>query len=313
MSTEHRDPEFVEQILGGEDLPPPPPPIRNGHDKHAAWIIRGREAGWLAEGAEELFLSATLRATLDAKDAAAKAWLREGREARWVLRTKAGKLYVNPDGNTPNPRPISDLDDDETPIVCETLEPIPITSIAPRTWAYGNFLLFGHAAVLGAVDGGGKGAHAVAIALSMITGRELLGDKVWRTGPVVIITYEDDQMEWRRRIAAACLHHDIDYDAVISSFYFITRPRSQITFAARLTSPGEVSRIGFPHSEAIIQHLKAVKPALFIVDPFNRAHALEDGNSNVMIALVAGEISRIAAEAGCAALVLHHLRKGSNG
>jgi RecA-family ATPase len=75
--------------------------------------------------------------------------------------------------------------------------------IPPRPWAYGHFLLFGQAAVIGAVDGCGKGAQAVAIALAMITGRELLGERVWRTGPVAIITDEDDEMEWRRRIAAA--------------------------------------------------------------------------------------------------------------
>jgi hypothetical protein len=49
------------------------------------------------------------------------------------------------------------------------------------------------------------------------------------------------------------------------------------------------------------------------VDPFNHAHALDDGNSNVMIAQVAIEISRITAEALVAGLVLHHLRKGATG
>ena len=41
--------------------------------------------------------------------------------------------------------------------------------------------------------------------------------------------------------------------------------------------------------------------------------SLEDGNSSVVIALVAGEISRIAAEYGVAALVPHHLSKGAAG
>ena len=50
-----------------------------------------------------------------------------------------------------------------------------------------------------------------------------------------------------------------------------------------------------------------------IVDPFNHAHSLEDGNSNALVARVAGEMTRIAQAAACAVLVLHHLRKGSNG
>jgi len=49
------------------------------------------------------------------------------------------------------------------------------------------------------------------------------------------------------------------------------------------------------------------------VDPFNHAHDIDDGNNNVMIAKVAGEVGRIAEQSGAAALVLHHLRKGSSG
>jgi hypothetical protein len=51
--------------------------------------------------------------------------------------------------------------------------------------------------------------RTVGISLSHITGRPLLGEKVWRTGPVAIITYEDDQEESHRRIAAACEHHRV--------------------------------------------------------------------------------------------------------
>jgi DnaB helicase-like protein len=69
------------------------------------------------------------------------------------------------------------------------LDPVGPAKIPPRRWAYGHFLLFGCASVIGAVDGGGKGAIAVVIALAMITGKPLLGEHVWRAGPVVIITY----------------------------------------------------------------------------------------------------------------------------
>ena len=52
---------------------------------------------------------------------------------------------------------------------------------------------------------------------------------------------------------------------------------------------------------------------MLIIDPFNNAHAMEDGNNNVAIAAVAQEISTIAREANVAVLLLHHLRKGSTG
>jgi hypothetical protein len=193
-------------------------------------------------------------------------------------------------------------------VICTRATLGVINEIPPRAWAYGSFLLFGSASVIGAVDGGGKGALATVIALAMITGRPLLGERVWRTGPVAIITYEDDEPEWRRRIAAACLHYSIDYKSVIGSFYFIHRPGSRVCFVAQ-----ERDGYVFPDGGAIIDHLKAIEAVILIVDPFNQAHALDDGNNNVAIAKVAGEVSRIAAESKAAVLVLHHLRKGSVG
>jgi hypothetical protein len=186
-------------------------------------------------------------------------------------------VEITPPFRPSGPIPAEDADD---PVLCEHPASQPISSIPPRQWAYGHFLLFGHAAVLGAVDGGGKGAHATAIALSMITGRPLLGERVWRAGPVAIITYEDDQIEWCRRIAAACLHYDINYETVITSFYFLNRSRSRIRLAAH--SP--TGDIVFPDGDDIIARLNTIGAVLLIVDPFNHAHSTEDGKNNAVIA-----------------------------
>jgi hypothetical protein len=194
------------------------------------------------------------------------------------------------------------------PLECVPLDPVGATKIPPRRWAYGHFLLFGSAAVIGAVDGGGKGAIAVVMALAVITGKPLLGERVWRTGPVVIVTYEDDEDEWHRRIAAACLHYELDYETVLRSIRFLRKPGGRVSFAT--VTDGNTT---FPDSAEIIKQLAAIKAALLIVDPFNHAHGLDDGNNNVMVAKVAGEISRIAHESRAAALVLHHLRKGAAG
>jgi hypothetical protein len=194
------------------------------------------------------------------------------------------------------------------PLESVCLAPVGAASIPPRRWAYGRFLLFGSAAVIGAVDGGGKGAIAVVMALAMITGRPLLGETIWRTGPVLIVSYEDDETEWHRRIAAACLHYELDYETVLASIHFVSKPGDRVSFA---TMVGSV--VTFPDRDDIIGLLKTIGAALLIVDPFNHAHRLEEGNSNVMIAKVALELSQIAREADVAVLVLHHLRKGAVG
>jgi len=151
----------------------------------------------------------------------------------------------------------------------------------------------------------------VTVALSMITGIPLLGEKVWRTGPVVILTYEDDQLEWHRRIAAACLEFDLDYAEICGSIYFISRPRGRIALAAHAAVGNR--NVIFPDHAEIVAHLKRIRPVLFIIDPLNHAHALDDGNSNVLIAQLAAEVSSIAAETMVALLALHHLRKGATG
>ncbi len=130
------------------------------------------------------------------------------------------------------------------PIESSLLLPIGATAIPPRAWAYGRFLLFGSAAVLGAVDGGGKGAIAVAMALATITGKPLLGEKVWRAGPVAIVSYEDDETEWHRRIAAACVHYELNYADVLKQMHFIRKPGDRVSFG----SIDEAGQVIFPHS-----------------------------------------------------------------
>jgi hypothetical protein len=162
--------------------------------------------------------------------------------------------------------------------------------------------------VIGAVDGVGKGVIATTMILAMITGRPLLGEKVWRSGPVAIISYEDDETEWQRRIAAACMLHQVDYDFALDNIHFIRRKVGKLVFAQALGD-----RTLFPDSAAIISKLQEISAVMLLVDPFNSAHEMNDGNNNVLIARVAEEISRIAREGSVATLVLHHLRKGSNG
>ncbi|HVC62385.1 MAG TPA: AAA family ATPase [Acetobacteraceae bacterium] len=172
---------------------------------------------------------------------------------------------------------------------CVTIPATGAPNIPPRPWAYGRFLLFGSAAVLGAVDGGGKGAIATVMALAMITGEPLLGERVWRPGPVVIVSYEDDEDEWHRRVAAACIHYRCDYATVLAGIHFVRKPGHRVSFGTIVDGA-----IQFPDSAQIEKKIAEIGAALLIIDPFNHAHNLDDGNNNVMVAKVAGEMARIA-------------------
>jgi hypothetical protein len=274
-------------------------------------------AVWLATGGSELGL-----AGLRAWSAKHPDFDKEELQERWTHypvsppdRTGAGKLYALAAKALPGWRRPSETRQaltgkgwDDAPLQCVTLEPIAKESIPPRRWAYGKFLLFGSASVIGAVDGGGKGVITVGIILSIITGKPLLGERVWRSGPVAIVSYEDDEDEWHRRIAAACHYYDVDYATVIANIRFIKSPSGRVSFFSR-------DREGTVRSDAdaIITVLQDMGAVLLIVDPFNHAHDLDDGNNNAMVARVAAEMTRVAQASRAALLVLHHLRKGASG
>jgi hypothetical protein len=114
--------------------------------------------------------------------------------------------------------------------------------------------------------------------------------------------------EWERRIAAACLFHKLDYEDVRSQVFFLATTSRRIRIAAL-----REGRTVFPDGDEIVAATTHYGCKLLIIDPFNHVHDMQDGNSNALIAQVAGEITRICHETTVAGLVLHHLRKGANG
>ena len=67
-------------------------------------------------------------------------------------------------------------------------------------------------------------------------------------GRVVIVTFEDDETEWHRRIAAACDHYELDYEFVMANVHFLRKPGGRVSFA----SPAR-DAIAFPDSKDIIK------------------------------------------------------------
>src|SRR5947207_3054351 len=100
--------------------------------------------------------------------------------------------------SAPDARPRS------TPAVASHRDRIP-----PRGWLLGNtFCRRFLSSLLG--DGGlGKTSLRIAQLLACATGRRLTGEHVFRRCRVLLISFEDDRDELRRRIRAAMKHHGI--------------------------------------------------------------------------------------------------------
>jgi len=83
-------------------------------------------------------------------------------------------------------------------------------SIAPRRWIYGHHYIRKFVSETVAPGGYGKSTLAITEALAIVTGRPLLGITPNERVNVWLWNGEDPMEELQRRIAAACLHYDID-------------------------------------------------------------------------------------------------------
>jgi hypothetical protein len=183
----------------------------------------------------------------------------------------------------------------------------PPSQIPPRPWLYGRDLVRGYVTALIAGGGTGKTALAIAMALSLASGRELLGARVWRRARVWFFTLEDDLEELERRIAAARLHFDID-DAEINGYMFAHSGRDRPVIA--IGRDQVTQQLAFPDRDRVIEQAKHLEVGLIVVDPYIRSHQLEE-NSNVDMDAAASTWAVIAQQTGAAVLLVHHTRKGA--
>lgn len=176
--------------------------------------------------------------------------------------------------------------------------------IPPRPWLLGRWLLRGTVTTVIAPGGTGKSALMIAAALSMVTGRELLGKTVWR-GPqrVWLWNLEDDLDELDRQIAGCCLHHSIAGN--IAHRLFVNDAGSSLCTAAK-GRDGLV--IQEPVNAALEAEIRARKIDVLIVDPFVSSHRAEE-NDNGQIDAIAKRWASIAREANCSVVLVHHSRK----
>src|SRR5690606_14835151 len=77
------------------------------------------------------------------------------------------------------------------PFEPETFTPAELEAVPPRPWVLGTSVLRRAATCLSAVGGGSKSTLMAMRAISIRTGRPITGEKVWETGPSMIINAED--------------------------------------------------------------------------------------------------------------------------
>jgi hypothetical protein len=179
-------------------------------------------------------------------------------------------------------------------------------SIAPREWLLGRFFCREFvSSILG--DGAvGKTAFRVACALSLATGRNLIGEPVWQRCHVLLVCFEDSRDELRRRVRAAKLHYGITNDDTRGWLRLCVVSRSELKLARLDRGAIHRGRLGEALEREIIEH----KIDVLILDPLIKTHSLPE-NSNEAIDFVAGLLTELATKHRIAVDAPHHMRKGA--
>ena len=190
-----------------------------------------------------------------------------------------------------------------------TAEPLrlpPPETIPPREWLYGHRLIRRFVSVLAAPGGVGKSALALAQAVCLVTGRELLGERVHHSVPAWVFNLEDPLDEMHRRLAALLMHFGVA-EAEVSGRLFLNSGRLRRLVMAE---PGDDGGVALPDREPLVAAGLAAGVGLIVVDPFVKSHRLDE-NSNVEMDAAATAWAEVAERVGCAVLLVHHVRKGS--
>ena len=179
-------------------------------------------------------------------------------------------------------------------------------SLPRRQWLIGHWLLRGEVTAIIAPGGTGKSTIGNALALSLASGRPLLGKPIHR-GPqaVWIFNLEDGTDELERQLSAACAFHGIGPDDCGDRLHLDSGLIQPLCTATE-------DRDGFALAEEVFAQLAATirerQIATVIVDPFVSSHAVRE-SSNEAIDAITKRWKRLAQNTGCAVVLVHHTKK----
>ncbi len=182
--------------------------------------------------------------------------------------------------------------------------------IPGRPWLIMPWLLKGTVACVVAPGGTGKSTFVTALALSMATGSDLLGKYViGGPQPVWIWNLEDDLDELSRSIQAAAAHHVLTEEDFAPRLFV----DSALDGAGLCTAVEDKSgfRVYEPVFAALTDELRRRSIKVLIVDPFISSHTVDE-NSNSKIDKIVKAWARVAKEADCAIILVHHTSKAGS-
>lgn len=179
-------------------------------------------------------------------------------------------------------------------------------SLPVRRWIVQHRLLRGYATGLIAPGGVGKSTYTFLDALAVATGRDLTGDRVIESGPVVLYNAEDPLPELQMRFAAVAQYYGVPLDR-LRNVYLVSGRDHKIRVAS-YNAQSHTYVPNVPDIGAIKQLIRDTGAILFVGDPFIRLHDVPE-NDNVAIDKVAEIFTDIADKMQIGVHLVHHTRK----
>jgi hypothetical protein len=183
-------------------------------------------------------------------------------------------------------------------------------AIPPRPWLLGRWLLEGTVACVVAPGGVGKSTFLASMALSVATGRVLLGKTVeGGRARVWVWNLEDDLDELSRSVQAAAKLHGVSASD-LDGFLYLDSAMEGSGLCTAVEVRGEC-KLYEPVFEAVVRELLRLGIKVLVIDPFVSSHAIEE-NSNSKIDMIVKAWGRVAKAAGCVVVLVHHTSKAGS-
>jgi len=176
-----------------------------------------------------------------------------------------------------------------------------------REWLIKDLVLRRIMTVLVSPGGSGKSSFSLLAALALVTGRPLLGRDRFQVPtplPVWLYSTEDPLDELHRRLEAYCNKFDIP-PSELKHLYLTSGVKQPLTLV-------QATREGFMVNteavEVLIQNIRKNNISLLIIDPFIRAHQVDE-NSNTGIDQVMKVLIEIMEQTNVGIFLIHHTKK----
>jgi AAA domain len=187
------------------------------------------------------------------------------------------------------------------------ITPDDLDRIPPRAFVFGEHFIRKQVTLTIAPGGVGKTSLIMAEALSMTSGRDLIGIPVAKPLRVWLVN-EDPIDELRRRVKATAAHYRVPFDELGALALDSSRDVA-IIIAKMRDGSTTIDRAVF---DRLCQRLIETKIDVLILDPFGSFHR-SDENDNSAIKAVIDALAKVADKANCAIHIVHHSRKTNGG